>query len=69
MSSGAFLKASLGEGCPGDLGSLTAVLTSIALCGEIHVLAMSERKRGASLVAQMVKNLPAMQEVGVQSLG
>ena len=25
--------------------------------------------RGASLVARMVKNLPAMQETGVQSLG
>ena len=27
------------------------------------------RKRGASLVAQSVKNLPAMQETWVQSLG
>ena len=30
---------------------------------------LEERSFGASRVAQMVKNLPAMQEIGVQSLG
>ena len=30
---------------------------------------MGRRKRKASLVAQMVKNLPAVQETQVQSLG
>ena len=33
-----------------------------------HLLSTS-RKSEASLVAQMVKNLPAMQEIWVQSLG
>ena len=32
-------------------------------------LSGSGRLRGASLVAQMVKNLPAMKEMGVPSLG
>ena len=32
-------------------------------------LSGSGRLRGASLVAQMVKNLPAMKETGVPSLG
>ena len=68
MSSVAFLKASLGEGCPGDQGPLTAVLTSIDPCGETRVLAMSKGREGLPCVAQMVENMPAMQETWVQSL-
>lgn len=44
VSSVAFLKAPLGERCPVDQGSLTAVLTSIDLLGETHVLAMGKGK-------------------------
>ena len=44
--------------------SLKRVLECILI-----LLYLSLRSIGASLVAQMVKNLPAMQEIQVQSLG
>ena len=35
----------------------------------MSILPQLKKKNGASLVAQTVKNLPAMQEIWVQSLG
>ena len=38
-------------------------------CGKWEQIGTTSMEVGASLVAQMVKNLPAMQETWVQSLG
>ena len=38
-------------------------------CGEEHSFRVRYTECGASLVAQMVKNLPAIRETWVQSLG
>ena len=49
-------------------GTWSCVLHYVEITGNVKIL-MCMRYSGTSLVAQMVKNLPAMWEIRVQSLG
>ena len=48
---------------------ITCVLLPLSSCFLVYFLVLVEHILWTSLVAQMVKNLPAMQETWVQSLG
>ena len=56
-------------GTTSKVGSWTYRLAQVALLGTCGIEILLINSPGASLVAQMVKNLPVVQETWVQSLG